>query len=132
MIAASFPVKDLHVDWRWGEAYFGRKLNDFDLAANNGGWQWSASTGCDAQPWFRVFNPITQSQKFDADGRFIRMYLPELLGVDAKFLHQPWTMTADEQRTAKVQIGRDYPAPIVDHAAARRRTLEIYACVRKQ
>ena len=80
MVAASFLVKDLHVDWRWGEAYFARKLNDFDLAANNGGWQWAASTGCDAQPWFRVFNPVTQSQNFDADGRFIRMYLPEQIG----------------------------------------------------
>ena len=131
MVAASFLVKDLHVDWRWGEAYFARKLNDFDLAANNGGWQWSASTGCDAQPWFRIFNPITQSQNFDAEGRFIRMYLPELAGVDLKFIHEPWNMTADEQRAAGVEIGKDYPAPLVDHAAARKRTLEIYGAVRK-
>ncbi|MBC8007484.1 MAG: deoxyribodipyrimidine photo-lyase [Prolixibacteraceae bacterium] len=131
MVAASFLVKDLHVDWRWGEAYFARKLNDFDLAANNGGWQWSASTGCDAQPWFRIFNPITQSQNFDAQGRFIRMYLPELAGVDVKFIHEPWKMTAGEQRAAGVEIGKDYPAPMIDHAAARKRTLEIYAAVRK-
>lgn len=126
MISASFLVKDLHVDWRWGEAYFAMKLNDFDLAANNGGWQWSASTGCDAQPWFRIFNPVTQSQKFDPQGRFIRMYLPELANLDAKFIHEPWNMTTGEQRAAGVEIGKDYPAPLVDHAAARRRTLEIY------
>ena len=131
MVAASFLVKDLHVDWRWGEAYFARKLNDFDLAANNGGWQWSASTGCDAQPWFRIFNPVTQSRNFDAEGRFIRLYLPELANVDAEFIHEPWTMSADGQRAAHVNIGTDYPAPIVEHAAARKRTLEIYAAVRK-
>jgi deoxyribodipyrimidine photo-lyase len=132
MVAASFLVKDLHVDWRWGEAYFARKLIDFDLAANNGGWQWSASTGCDAQPWFRIFNPITQSQNFDAEGRFIRLYVPELANVETKFIHEPWKMTADEQRAAGVEIGKDYPAPMVDHSAARARTLEIYGAVRKQ
>jgi deoxyribodipyrimidine photo-lyase len=132
MVAASFLIKDLHVDWRWGEAYFARKLIDFDLAANNGGWQWSASTGCDAQPWFRIFNPITQSQNFDADGRFIRLYLPELAKVETKFIHEPWKMTDDEQRAAGVEIGKDYPAPMVDHSAARARTLEIYGAVRKQ
>ena len=132
MVAASFLVKDLHVDWRWGEAYFARKLNDFDLAANNGGWQWSASTGCDAQPWFRIFNPVTQSQNFDAEGRFIRMYLPEIAKVETKFIHAPWKMTADERRAAGVAIGKDYPAPIVDHSAARMRTLEIYEAVRKR
>jgi deoxyribodipyrimidine photo-lyase len=132
MIAASFLVKDLHVDWRWGEAYFARKLNDFDLAANNGGWQWSASTGCDAQPWFRIFNPTTQSQNFDAEGRFIRMYLPELAKVDNEFIHEPSRMTLDEQRAVGVRIGKHYPAPVVSHAAARKQTLEIYAAVRKR
>ncbi len=126
MVAASFLVKDLHVDWRWGEAYFARKLNDFDLAANNGGWQWSASTGCDAQPWFRIFNPITQSKKFDADGRYIRMYLPELANVESKFIHEPWEMSPAQQRIAGVEIGKQYPAPITDHATARAITLEIY------
>ena len=132
MVAASFLIKDLHVDWRWGEGYFARKLNDFDLSANNGGWQWSASTGCDAQPWFRIFNPVTQSRNFDAEGRFIRMYLPELAGVETKFIHEPWDMTADEQRAAGVEIGKDYPAPLVAHAIARKRTLEIYRAVRTQ
>ena len=85
MVAASFLVKDLHVDWRLGEHYFADHLNDFDLAANNGGWQWAASTGCDAQPYFRIFNPITQSERFDPDGKFIRKYLPELANVPDRF-----------------------------------------------
>jgi deoxyribodipyrimidine photo-lyase len=131
MVAASFLVKDLHVDWRWGERYFAEHLNDFDLAANNGGWQWSASTGCDAQPWFRIFNPVTQSRNFDPDGRFIRMYVPELEKVDSKAIHEPWNLTAIEQQAAGIAIGTDYPLPIVDHAAARRRTLEIYKAAGK-
>jgi deoxyribodipyrimidine photo-lyase len=130
MVAASFLIKDLHVDWRWGEAYFARKLNDFDLAANNGGWQWCASTGCDAQPWFRIFNPVTQSRTFDAQGDFIRMYLPELKAVGPEFIHEPWQMPLAHQRACGVQIGKDYPAPLVDHAQARRRTLEIYGELR--
>jgi deoxyribodipyrimidine photo-lyase len=131
MVAASFLVKHLHVHWRRGEQYFGAKLNDFDLAANNGGWQWCASSGCDAQPYFRIFNPVTQSERFDPDGRFIRLYLPELAGVDVRHIHQPWKMSPAEQEAAGVEIGRDYPAPIVDHAAARAQTLALYAAVKK-
>jgi len=127
MVVASFLVKDLHVDWRWGEKYFADELNDFDLAANNGGWQWAASTGCDAQPYFRIFNPVTQSQKFDAEGKFIRKYVPELKDCDNKFIHAPWLMSAAQQAQAGVVIGRDYPAPVVDHAVARGVTLELYA-----
>lgn len=130
MVTASFLVKDLHVDWRWGEKYFADHLNDFDLAANNGGWQWAASTGCDAQPYFRIFNPVTQSQKFDPQGKFIRKYLPELAGCDDKFIHSPWLMSAEQQRAAGVVIGRDYPAPVVDHDVARRRALELYKSAR--
>lgn len=126
MVAASFLVKDLHVDWRWGERYFARQLNDFDLAANNGGWQWAASTGCDAQPYFRIFNPVTQSQRFDPQGKFIRMYLPELAQVPDQHIHAPWTMSETEQRACGVVIGRDYPAPIVDHAQARQVALALY------
>ncbi|MCX7893355.1 MAG: DNA photolyase family protein [Burkholderiales bacterium] len=126
MIAASFLVKDLHVDWRHGERYFAERLNDFDLAANNGGWQWAASTGCDAQPYFRIFNPVTQSRRFDPEGRFIRRYVPELARVPAKFVHAPWTMPAVEQQACGVVVGRDYPAPIVDHDRAREVTLERY------
>jgi deoxyribodipyrimidine photo-lyase len=114
MVAASFLVKDLHVDWRWGERYFAEHLNDFDLAANNGGWQWAASTGCDAQPYFRIFNPVTQSEKFDAEGKFIRRYVPELAKVPAKRIHAPWTMGPIEQQASGCVIGRDYPEPVVD------------------
>jgi len=126
MVAASFLAKDLGVDWRLGERHFADRLLDFDLAANNGGWQWAASTGCDAQPWFRIFNPVTQSEKFDPDGRFIRRYLPELARVPGKLIHAPWRMTAEQQREYGVVMGGDYPAPVVDHATARARTLERY------
>ena len=130
MVTASFLSKDLGLDWRQGEAWFAEKLLDFDLAANNGGWQWAASTGCDAQPWFRIFNPVAQSEKFDAEGRFIRRYVPELSRVPQKFIHTPWKMGAAEQAACGVRIGRDYPAPVVDHAAARVRTLARFQAVR--
>jgi deoxyribodipyrimidine photo-lyase len=127
MVTASFLVKDLGVDWRWGEKYFAGNLNDFDLAANNGGWQWAASTGCDAQPYFRIFNPVTQSERFDPEGRFIRRFLPQLARVPDRFIHAPWKMGSGEEQVARCVIGRDYPAPIVDHAVARVKTLERYA-----
>ncbi len=130
MIAASFLTKDLGIDWRRGEQYFADRLNDFDLAANNGGWQWAASTGCDAQPYFRIFNPVTQSERFDPDGAFIRRYLPELARVPDTFIHAPWTMPPVEQQCAGCVIGRDYPAPIVDHAQARARTLARFGVVK--
>jgi deoxyribodipyrimidine photo-lyase len=130
MIAASFLVKDLHIDWRWGERYFARHLNDYDLAANNGGWQWAASTGCDAQPYFRIFNPVTQSKNFDAEGKFIRKYLPALAACSNKSIHAPWLMNAAEQERIGIVIGRDYPAPIVDHAQARRVALDLFAAAR--
>jgi len=126
MVAASFLVKDLHVDWRRGERYFAEHLNDYDLAANNGGWQWAASTGCDAQPYFRIFNPVTQSQRFDPQGTFIRLYVPELGKVPDRHIHSPWLMSAEEQAQSGVVMGRDYPLPIVDHAQARKVTLEMY------
>jgi len=131
MVTASFLCKDLGIDWRRGEAYFAAQLNDFDQAANNGGWQWAASSGCDAQPWFRIFNPVTQSQKFDTEGVFIRQHVPELCRVLAPDIHEPWKMSTAKQNAAGVIIGRDYPAPIVDHATARERTLQRYAAARK-
>ncbi len=130
MVTASFLVKDLGIDWRRGEAYFAERLNDFDLAANNGGWQWAASTGCDAQPYFRIFNPVAQSEKFDPDGRFIRRYLPQLANLPGKTVHAPWLARPVDLEAAGFALGRDYPTPIVDHAEARRRTLERYAVVR--
>ncbi len=131
MVAASFLCKDLGIDWRHGERWFAQQLLDFDLAANNGGWQWAASSGCDAQPWFRIFNPVTQSEKFDPEGRFIRRYVPELAAVPARWLHAPWRMPPVEQAACGVVIGRDYPQPIVDHDTARQRTLARYEVVKK-
>lgn len=132
MIVASFLSKDLGIDWRLGERYFAEQLNDFDLSANNGGWQWAASTGCDAQPYFRIFNPVTQSQKFDPEGKFIRRYVPELAAVPDKYIHAPWTMGRIEQEAIGVVIGRDYPAPIVDHKKARDETLARYSVIKKE
>lgn len=126
MVVASFLVKDLLIDWRWGERYFAEHLIDFDLSANNGGWQWAASTGCDAQPWFRIFNPITQSEKFDPNGKFIRKYLPELVSCGDKEIHAPWLIPPLRQQSITVVIGKDYPAPIVDHAAQRALALDLY------
>jgi deoxyribodipyrimidine photo-lyase len=131
MVVASFLCKDLGLDWRWGERYFAEKLNDFDLAANNGGWQWASSSGCDAQPYFRIFNPVSQSQKFDAEGKFIRKYLPQLAGLPAAALHEPWKASPVELAAAGVALGRDYPLPLVDHAQARERTLQRYAVVKR-
>ncbi len=130
MVTASFLVKDLGIDWRRGEAYFAHALNDFDLAANNGGWQWAASTGCDAQPYFRIFNPVTQSEKFDPQGRFIRKYVPELANLPDKALHAPWRADAQTLLDAHVELGRDYPPPRVAHDVARKETLARYAVVK--
>ena len=131
MVTACFLIKDLGIDWRRGEAYFAEKLNDFDLAANNGGWQWAASSGCDAQPYFRIFNPITQSEKFDAEGNFIRRYLPQLAGLNAKQIHAPWLVPDDALARAGITLGEQYPAPIVQHDVARQRTLTRYSVVKK-
>jgi deoxyribodipyrimidine photo-lyase len=131
MVTASFLIKDLGIDWRRGERYFAAKLNDYDLSANNGGWQWAASSGCDAQPFFRIFNPVTQSERFDAEGKFIRRYLPQLAKLGDKELHAPWSAAPEVLARAGVVLGRDYPHPLVQHDAARKRTLERYAVVKK-
>ena len=130
MVSACFLVKDLGIDWRRGERYFALHLNDFDLASNNGGWQWAASTGCDAQPYFRIFNPVTQSEKFDAQGRFIKRYLPQLAPLGDKEIHAPWLVPKMLLERKGIRLGRDYPEPIVDHADARARTLARYAVVK--
>ncbi len=126
MVVACFLVKDLLVDWRWGERYFAEHLIDFDLSANNGGWQWAASTGCDAQPWFRIFNPITQSEKFDPAGKFIRKYVPEIANCSDEEIHKPWQMSSIRQQSSGVIIGTNYPAPIIDHASQRALALNLY------
>ncbi|CAM3732335.1 deoxyribodipyrimidine photo-lyase [Polynucleobacter antarcticus] len=131
MVVASFLTKDLGVDWRWGEAYFAKHLNDFELSSNNGGWQWASSSGCDAQPYFRIFNPITQSEKFDSEGKFIRRYLPQLEKLSKKSIHAPWEAGHIELEAASILLGRDYPLPIVNHDEARKKTLVRYSVVKK-
>lgn len=126
MVVASFLVKHLLIDWRWGERYFMQHLIDGDPAANNGGWQWTAGTGTDAAPYFRIFNPITQSQNFDPDGAFIRRWVPELRGVTGNAIHAPWELAQSEQMRMGCRIGIDYPKPIVEHTLARERVLEVY------
>ncbi|TBO34267.1 deoxyribodipyrimidine photo-lyase [Aquabacterium lacunae] len=131
MVVASFLIKDLGIDWRRGEAYFAEKLLDFDLSANNGGWQWAASSGCDAQPYFRIFNPTSQSEKFDPQARFIRRYVPELAPLPDAALHAPWlARPADLAAADDFVLGRDYPQPIVQHDVARAETLARYAVVK--
>lgn len=132
MVTASFLIKDLGIDWRWGERYFAARLNDYDLAANNGGWQWAASSGCDAQPYFRIFNPVTQSEKFDPEGKFIRRYLPQLGKLPGKFIHAPWLAPAAELESAGIRLSTNVTAPIVQHDEARRRTLERYAVIKNR
>lgn len=118
MLVASFLTKDLHISWRKGESYFMSKLIDGDYAANNGGWQWCASTGCDGQPYFRIFNPVSQGEKFDKEGKFVRFWVPELKNVPDKYIHQPWHWTNGGRLS--------YPEPIVNHKAEREITLSIY------
>jgi deoxyribodipyrimidine photo-lyase len=126
MITASFLVKHLLIDWRIGEQHFMENLIDGDPASNNGGWQWTAGTGTDAAPYFRVFNPILQSKRHDPDGAFIRSWIPALANVPDEFIHEPWTMSEADQNAAGCVIGKDYPAPIVDHSFARKRALDAY------
>jgi deoxyribodipyrimidine photo-lyase len=131
MVVASFLSKDLFIWWHWGERFFMKHLLDGDPAANHGNWQWVAGIGTDAAPFFRIFNPVTQSKKFDPHGTYIRTWLPELTRLPDAFLHEPWKMNLQDQITFKCQIGKDYPEPIVDHAAARFRALELFRTRRK-
>ena len=132
MIVASFLTKDLLLDWRLGERHFMQHLVDGDPASNNGGWQWAAGTGTDAQPWFRIFNPRLQSERFDPDGAFIRRWLPELASVPLDYLHAPHTMPPLVQAQAGCVIGQDYPAPIVDHAAQKEESIRRFSRVAKR
>jgi deoxyribodipyrimidine photo-lyase len=122
MIVASFLVKDLHQEWTRGARYFMRHLVDGDLASNNHGWQWVAGTGTDASPYYRVFNPVTQGKKFDPDGAYVKRWVPELRGLDATYVHEPWT--------APGGVPDGYPEPIVDHAHERLVSLDRYNRVR--
>jgi deoxyribodipyrimidine photo-lyase len=127
MIVASFLTKHLLVDWRRGEEFFMQHLLDADPASNNGGWQWTAGTGTDAAPYFRIFSPILQGKKFDPHGAFIRRWLPELSNVPDELIHEPWKMPLSVQRQVGCVLGEDYPHPIIDHAWARQRALAAYS-----
>ncbi len=130
LVVGSFLTKDLHLDWRLGEAHFEALLLDGEPAQNNGNWQWVSSVGVDPAPYFRrIFNPMLQQRKFDPDGVYVRRWVPELRDVPDDKLVEPWTMTGDEQAAAGCVIGSDYPAPIVEHAVERRRAVERYQAV---
>jgi deoxyribodipyrimidine photo-lyase len=125
MTAASFLAKHLLIDFRRGEAHYMRHLVDGDWANNDLGWQWSAGTGCDAQPYFRVFNPTLQGERFDPEGTYVRRWVPELARLPAPHLHKPWTAPARVLEAAGIVLGRTYPTPCVDHAFARDRFLRV-------
>jgi deoxyribodipyrimidine photo-lyase len=130
MVVGSFLVKNLLLPWQAGEKWFWDCLFDADLASNSASWQWVAGSGADAAPYFRIFNPITQSEKFDPDGTYIKKYVPELKHVPEKLIHAPWEMSISEQRAHKVIIGKDYPAPIVNVKETRQRALDAYATIK--
>jgi deoxyribodipyrimidine photo-lyase len=119
MIAASFLVKHLHIDWRWGEKYFAEKLLDFELSSNNGNWQWAAGTGVDAAPYFRIFNPVTQSKKFDPDGLYIKRWIPELKNYTSKEIHEP-------VKVRQSILFDNYPLPLIDLNVERVICLQLY------
>jgi deoxyribodipyrimidine photo-lyase len=129
MISASFLAKHLLIDFRRGEEHYFDWLTDGDWANNDAGWQWSAGCGCDAQPWFRIFNPVTQGRKFDPDGDYVRAFVPELARLPARFIHAPWEAPPEVLAAAGVTLGAgpdaNYPPPIVEHAAARQRFLDV-------
>jgi deoxyribodipyrimidine photo-lyase len=130
MIAASFLVKHLRIDWRRGEEWFWDTLLDADLANNAAGWQWVAGSGADASPYFRIFNPVTQGRKFDPDGDYVRRWCPELARLPNEFIHAPFLAPPVVLAEAKVELGKTYPAPIVDHDRARKAALAGYQQVR--
>jgi deoxyribodipyrimidine photo-lyase len=130
MVAASFLVKHLLIDWRDGEKWFWDTLVDADAGSNPANWQWVAGSGADAAPYFRVFNPILQGEKFDPDGEYVRRWVPELARLPGKMIHQPWEATPLELASAGIELGKTYPHPIIDHKAARERALKAYASIR--
>lgn len=126
MIAASFLIKDLLIDWRRGEEWFRDTLLDADPASNPASWQWVAGSGADASPWFRIFNPTLQGEKFDPKGDYVRRFVPELANLDAKYIHRPFEAPLAELARAGITLGKTYPRPIVDHAQARQQALDAY------
>lgn len=131
MIVASFLIKHLLIDWREGQKWFWNTLVDADLANNAASWQWVAGSGADASPYFRIFNPILQGEKFDPNGEYVKSWLPELGKLPPKYIHQPWTAPETELSKAKIYLGKNYPHPVVDHNTARKKALELYANIKK-
>lgn len=131
MVSAMFLTKDLLIDWKWGEKFFAEHLIDLDFANNNGGWQWSASTGCDAQPYFRIFNPYLQSAKFDADGIYVKKYVPELKNVPLQYIHNPSEMPPTVQKEINFKTGKDYPLPIVNHFEMKERAINLFKYLKR-
>jgi len=131
MIVASFLIKDLLLPWQAGEAWFWDTLVDADLASNAASWQWVAGCGADAAPYFRVFNPTLQGEKFDPDGTYVRRWVPELAKLPDRLIHAPWTARPVELQAAGIRLGHDYPTPIVDHGGARQRALEAFKTLRQ-
>jgi deoxyribodipyrimidine photo-lyase len=127
MVAASFLVKHLLIPWQEGAAWFWDTLVDADLANNTMGWQWSAGCGADAAPYFRIFNPVIQGERFDPDGAYVRRWVPELAGIPAAWIHKPWNAPVSVLAEAGIELGRDYPEPIVEHEVARKRALAALA-----
>ena len=129
MIAASFLISHLLIDWREGEAWFWDTLVDADAANNAACWQWVAGCGADAAPYFRIFNPILQGEKFDPDGAYVKRFVPELARLASPLIHKPWKADAKQLAAAGIVLGKTYPRPIVDHDAARRRALESFRTI---
>jgi deoxyribodipyrimidine photo-lyase len=129
MVAASFLTKHLLIDWRAGEAWFWDTLTDADAANNAVSWQWVAGCGPDAAPYFRIFNPVLQGEKFDPDGDFVKTHCPELARLPARWIHRPWAAPSDVLKAAGVEIGGNWPAPIVAHEFARRRALDAFGAI---
>ena len=127
MVTASFLIKHLLIDWREGEKWFHDTLVDADPASNASGWQWVAGSGADASPYFRIFNPFSQGEKFDPEGEYIKKYIPELKELPKKYIHRPWEAPSEILQKANVKLGENYPRPLVDHKFARKRALEAYA-----
>jgi len=132
MIAASFLIKHLLIDWRAGEDWFWDTLLDADLANNAASWQWIAGCGADAAPYFRIFNPVTQGERYDANGVYVRRWIPEIAALPNNVLHQPWQADAETLSTAGVRLGQTYPYPIVEHGVARQRALAAFSSLRSE
>ena len=130
MVTASFLVKHLLIPWQDGAAWFWDTLADADLANNSAGWQWVAGCGADAAPYFRIFNPVAQGEKFDPRGEYVRRYVPELAGLPDRWIHRPWEAPPEVLHAAGVRLGESYPRPVVDHARARRAALAAYELVK--